>query len=248
MNKFYKIIYSIFTSLFILSSSNVFAQPDLPCNKIEHVGNTRTIGNGTMQTCITNNGMNVFWEDDTNLPVEFLYFKAQPDTKFIKLEWATASEINNAFFSVEYSRDGIGYKEIGRVAGHGNSVETIEYDFMHETPLVGENFYRLRQQDFDGTFEYSEVAQIQLEGDQNISIRPNLVKGELTVVVNKGYEKDTEAVIYDLVGAAVKTVTFPANTAAHTFELEDLPNGHYFFHLKDGLTSHVGRFVKTADY
>ena len=119
---------------------------------------------------------------------------------------------NNAFFSVEYSRDGNGYKEIGRVAGHGNSVETIEYEFMHDSPLVGDNYYRLRQEDFDGTFEYSDIVVVNKDGDQALSIRPNTVIGEMTVVISKGLEKDTDGIVYDLLGSEVMTVRFPANT------------------------------------
>lgn len=179
------------------------------------------------------------------LPVEFLYFKAQPDSKFIKLEWATASEINNAFFSVEYSRNGIGYKEIGRTAGNGNSVETIEYEFMHDAPLIGENYYRLRQEDFDGTFEYSDVVVVDKDGDQAVSIRPNTVQEEMTVVVSKGFEKDTDGIVYDLLGSEVMTVRFPAQAAQQTFDVSHLPSGHYFFRVQEGASLVTARFVKT---
>jgi hypothetical protein len=70
-----------------------------------------------------------------------------------RLTWQTSSEYNNAYFSVEYSKDAQQFSELGRVATqavNGNSQEVLGYMYIHNTPSVGHNYYRLRQTDIDG--------------------------------------------------------------------------------------------------
>jgi len=182
--------------------------------------------------------------ESIQLPVELIYFTGEEENKFNKLTWATATEINNAYFSIEYSRDGQGFKEIGQVEGAGNSIETIEYDFLHENPNVGDNYYRLRQVDLDGSFEYSSVVVVNRGGDNNISIRPNQVTGVVNVFLHEGYKKNTKGMIYDLLGAEVMNVNLPANATQYNIDVTDLPSGHYFFRLEGGRNIEVLRFLK----
>lgn len=96
----------------------------------------------------------------TPLPVELSRFEGKATQSGISLEWETASEINNSHFEVERSADGSAFEKIGSVAGHGNSVATIEYSYLDKHPNPGTNYYRLRQIDFDGKYEYSNVVAV----------------------------------------------------------------------------------------
>ncbi|PTX22859.1 hypothetical protein C8N40_101687 [Pontibacter mucosus] len=96
----------------------------------------------------------------TPLPVELSRFEGKATQSGINLEWETASEINNSHFEVERSADGSAFEKLGSVAGHGNSVATIEYSYLDKHPNPGTNYYRLRQVDFDGKYEYSNVVAV----------------------------------------------------------------------------------------
>ena len=92
------------------------------------------------------------------LPVDLLRFEAGLVDEQVELTWVTASELNNDFFEVQRSEDGTDWQIIGEVPGNGTINEEISYSFTDTRPLFGRSFYRLRQVDFDGQFEYSWVA------------------------------------------------------------------------------------------
>ncbi|SFH34171.1 hypothetical protein [Pontibacter chinhatensis] len=96
----------------------------------------------------------------TPLPVELSRFEGKATQSGISLEWETASEINNSHFEIERSADGSAFEQLGSVAGHSNSVATIEYSYLDKHPNPGTNYYRLRQVDFDGKYEYSNVIAV----------------------------------------------------------------------------------------
>lgn len=84
------------------------------------------------------------------LPVELIYFNASYKEPHIELEWQTASEVNNDYFSVQHSGTGADFKNIGTVKGTGNSTQVSEYAFADMQPLAGHNYYRLLQTDYNG--------------------------------------------------------------------------------------------------
>ena len=94
------------------------------------------------------------------LPIELIYFKAKLVENIVKLTWATASELNNDYFTIERSSDGIHFEEIIRQRGAGNNTYTIYYKNEDKNPLKGYNFYRLKQTDYDGLFIYSAIETI----------------------------------------------------------------------------------------
>jgi len=125
-------------------------------------GTTGTVNNGTITSLnnfITFSPITLATTDnDVNpLPVELLYFKGGEKEGIIELTWATASELDNDRFEIERSSDGVVFNTIGSVAGMGTSDEQNEYDFEDSNALFGFNFYRLKQIDFSGEFEYSDI-------------------------------------------------------------------------------------------
>jgi len=102
------------------------------------------------------------------LPVKLVEFTAQaaPGGRSARLAWATASEVNNAYFDVERSFDGATYAPLGRVAGQGSRATATAYTFVDQQGLgtqpAGLVYYRLRQVDLDGTATYSPVRPVQL--------------------------------------------------------------------------------------
>ncbi|MBS1658446.1 MAG: hypothetical protein JST18_10180 [Bacteroidetes bacterium] len=94
------------------------------------------------------------------LPVELTSFNGKQEGSTNVLTWETSSELNNDYFSIERSVDGNTFYEIGRLKGAGNSTSLNEYVFYDEYPGEGTNYYRLKQIDTDGSFEYSNAIAI----------------------------------------------------------------------------------------
>ena len=109
------------------------------------------------------------------LPINLVYFNARynPDSRQADLDWATASESNNDFFTVERSADGVDFEEIGFTTGAGNSNSLMLYEDIDPFPLKGVSYYKLKQTDFDGQFEYSEIVAINILDIEAFRIWPN---------------------------------------------------------------------------
>ncbi|MBK9288316.1 MAG: hypothetical protein IPN38_11695 [Flavobacteriales bacterium] len=96
------------------------------------------------------------------LPIELLAFDAEPEgAQHVRTAWTTATESNNAFFTVERSADAAVFSPVGTVDGAGNSQQSIRYTWLDTEPLPGLSYYRLRQTDFDGTSTLSAVEAVQ---------------------------------------------------------------------------------------
>ncbi len=109
------------------------------------------------------------------LPIELVEFSGRKrDEATVELNWMTSLEINNDFFTIEKSRDGVNFLEIGKLNGQGESTSNSYYDFLDEDPFAGNNYYRLKQTDFDGKYTYSEIIVIEIKNKKmNINVFPN---------------------------------------------------------------------------
>ncbi len=138
------------------------------------------------------------------LPIELVEFKAQARSKSIAINWATASELDNQLFVVERSDDGSMFEAIGEVEGSGNSTERKEYQFSDKSPASGLNYYRLKQVDFNGNYEYSPIVTVRFNDEEEITIFPTIVEDNLQIVLpNSVTEYQTLINIYDSLGGLV---------------------------------------------
>ncbi|MEZ4979150.1 MAG: T9SS type A sorting domain-containing protein [Chitinophagales bacterium] len=92
------------------------------------------------------------------LPVELLYFEGEKKDNGNVLKWASATEINNDFYELQHSVDGVVFSPIAIVPGAGNSSSVLQYETWHAEPANGYNYYRLKNVDFDGSYELSEIV------------------------------------------------------------------------------------------
>ncbi len=185
---------------------------------------------------------------DFVLPVELLSFTAKADKDRIGLAWITASELNNSHFEVERSEDAKTFKFIARIAGQGTTLNQTDYSFedIDVTPNV-EYYYRLKQVDTDGTFEYSDIRTATLV-DENLSgleVYPNPIGGNMELQVNMRIN-DVQAEVYimDVYGQRVMSVsqTFQQlgwNTMR--IDVSNLSAGIYY--LADS-AGNIERFIK----
>jgi len=123
------------------------------------------------------------------LPVELTHFIGAKSDQGAKLSWQTATEINNEGFDVERSSDNKRWTKIGYVNGNGNTNDAIQYAFLDNAPTAEINYYRLKQNDFDGNFEYSNVVALDFRNNKGeISIYPNPVEDVLNIDLNQELE------------------------------------------------------------
>jgi len=165
----------------------------------------------------------------TVLPVTLTRFSATelPEKKQVLLSWATASEVDNAYFAVERSVDGHGFETLGRVEGAGSSNNPHTYTYVDEAPVADLAYYRLRQTDFDGSVTYSPTVVLTarsvaadwlqpLDAPRSYAVRGNLGGGGQLAVL-------------DVLGRPLYTQTLAASPALVV--LPALPTGVYLFRL-----------------
>jgi hypothetical protein len=134
------------------------------------------------------------------LPTETLFFDANIIGENVKLTWATTTEINNDYFTIERSEDGKFWNEFAVTKGAGNSNEYLFYSEIDYEPSIGINYYRLKQTDFDGEYEYSSIASVNFEKLEEIKIYPNPNNGHFTI---NGEINNAQMIIFNIVGEKV---------------------------------------------
>ena len=184
---------------------------------------------------------------NTAFPVELLYFSGSVKGQAIHLAWATATERNNDYMAVERSADGSRFTEIGRVKGAGNILERQEYVFVDEKPLPGMNYYRLRQVDFDGAFEYHKPVGLLFESKGpglGFEVFPNPAQEQLQARWISLPGQPATLFLTDTSGRLMAKRSIPAGVGAYELPLEGLPSGLYFLQLRQGEQVEVVRFHK----
>ncbi len=129
------------------------------------------------------------------LPVEIIGYNEKKDGNNIHLTWQTVSEINNRGFEIEQSLDGTIWNNIGWIDGFIHSTTVQSYQFTHDTPDEGLNYYRLKQLDMDGKYAYSDVVSVLVEKESIKGIYPN----PATNILHLGDRKITYS-IYNIQG------------------------------------------------
>ena len=168
--------------------------------------------------------------EETILPVELLSLHASCNGKRALVTWTTASERNNDYFVVERSDDAVNFVEVGRVAGAGNSIEMLSYNYADYSIRTGDNYYRLTQVDYDGTRTTSEIIEVHCSGnvplgDPDVYVYPNPFGDELTVhLVNFG-DVAAHIQVYDMLGRMLFERT--ADDTEVVLQLGALPDAAY---------------------
>lgn len=177
----------------------------------------------------------------TTLPVELVKFNGLINNRSVMLEWTTASELNNAGFDVEFTNEAGGsFGKIGFIAGSGTSTETIQYKYTHTADgFEGQTlYYRLKQLDFDGTFEYSDVVAVTLPVTPNTVLHPaypNPFNPSTTISFTLPVEGKVQLSVYDASGRVVQELineVRPSGYHSEQFQAaEDMASGMYMYRL-----------------
>lgn len=171
------------------------------------------------------------------LPVELVNFVALlPKNGGVQLLWETASEKNNRGFDVERSADGRSWTSLDFVSGHGTTALPHKYSFFDEHPLEGVNYYRLKQWDTDGRFEFTPIVIADVRANsQHFDVFPNpSADGNITFRLVSRQEGNGLLEIYDWAGYKVykEALQLPEGTLAWPVDLATFPRGTYTSRLE----------------
>ncbi|MDQ8005294.1 MAG: hypothetical protein REI64_10875 [Pedobacter sp.] len=157
----------------------------------------------------------------TVLPVSLITFTAKANKQgAVNLAWSTASEKDNSHFEVARSANGIDFERLDDVKGNGNSNVVRNYSFTDTKPVVGVNYYRLKQVDFDGDFAFSNVAtaKVGLAGDKlTVSVSAN--RSSVSVSYTAATNGKALFNIYNVSGAKIATVEQTVNVGANQINI-----------------------------
>jgi len=160
------------------------------------------------------------------LPVELAYFRAALEDDEVFLSWATLSEENNEGFEIEWSTDGSQFEMLDFVAGQGTYHQAINYDFTHKNPTKGDNYYRLKQLDFDGKFSYSNIRAVNIKGQSTVSVFPTIASSYITVLKPESINV-SDVLIFDVHRTVVKSIRDNSDREIQ-IDLQNLPTGNYY--------------------
>lgn len=166
-----------------------------------------------------------------SVPVRLLAFAVSVESNLTVLSFTTATERNNDLFVIERSINGIDFEEIGSVDGHGNSSTVNHYQFIDKNPLVGVNYYRLKQVDFDGQFEYSPIRKAVFGQINEIYISPSPVTSEIKIQLVKAFTQDAAFDIIAIDGRIAISGIVPAETTEFKINGAELLNGIYLLRI-----------------
>jgi hypothetical protein len=178
------------------------------------------------------------------LPVELLNFYGHKTAnQQVMLYWTTATEFRNAYFLVEWSADGINFINIGKVNGFGTSNLQHTYPFLHQQPISGNNYYRLKQVNIDSSFIYSEIVTAFLETNpattfknKFIYVYPNpSANGEFNIDYYNPQNTTTKIKVYDMLGQLMYSDDWAvfSGISHYMLKLKELPNGTYLLNVEN---------------
>ena len=178
------------------------------------------------------------------VPVELTSFAAVVSENKVTLNWTTASETNNPGFEVERKSASSNWQKIGFVNGNGSTTELKRYSFIDQNLNEGKYNYRLRQVDYNGTFEYSNSIEVEVLNPDKFELNqnyPNPFNPITSIKFSLPSAGNVKLSVYNLLGQEVQTLVNGFKAAGvHTvsFEAKNLNSGIYLYKLEaNGLTS-----------
>lgn len=194
---------------------------------------------------------------NAGIPVELKSFSASVNENSVLLEWLTATELNNSGFVIERRKvDNLKFpaseeewKSIAFIKGNGTTTEQNYYSYKDENLPTGNFQYRLKQIDFDGSFEYSNIVQVEIFLPEKFSLEqnyPNPFNPVTKISWQSPVGSRQTLKIYDVLGNEVKTLVDEYRDAGRyeiQFDASQLSSGIYFYKLQSGPFSEIRKMI-----
>jgi hypothetical protein len=179
------------------------------------------------------------------IPVELTSFTAATNGKEVILNWSTATELNNQLFEVQRSFEGSEFATVGFVSGKGTTTERQDYSYSDEVFINGKYSYRLKQIDYLGSYEYSDVVEVDFRTFSSYLLEqcyPNPFNPTTTIGFGIQNKSNVKITVLNAIGEEVAVVLNEEREAGYhqvEFNAANLPSGVYFYQMK------TGSFVET---
>lgn len=175
---------------------------------------------------------------DDPVPVEFSTFTASVSNNNVVLQWETASETNNYGFEVQRKSLNSEFEVLGFISGSGTTTESRTYFFTDSKLISGEYYYRLKQLDFDGSFNYSDEVAVEIEAPAVYALEqnyPNPFNPTTNINFSLAEASVVKMAVYNLLGQKVSVILDEyrdAGSHSITFDASVLPSGTYFYTIE----------------
>lgn len=172
------------------------------------------------------------------VPVELISFTAEVKENTVYLKWQTATETNNSGFEILRQKDDSAWEKIGFVVGYGTTIEIQNYFFTDQNVESGFYSYKLKQIDFDGSFQYSDILEVKFQPPFEFALEQNYPNpfNPTTIIKFRISEFGFVSLkVYDVLGNEITTlfnVEQPSGTYEVKWDAKELPNGIYFYQIK----------------
>ncbi len=181
--------------------------------------------------------------------MELTSFNAVDKNGQVVLNWATATELNNQMFEIERRSAESQYITIGYVDGYGTTTEPQEYTFIDNSSLAGTFFYRLKQIDFGGRYEYSDEVEVEVTGPLAFELEqnyPNPFNPSTSIKYSIPEGGFVALDVYNLLGEKVVTLVNGVHEAGRyevNFDASNLASGVYVYSLRSGSFTSVKKML-----
>jgi hypothetical protein len=199
-------------------------------------------GNGVTGADETSEDLDNTWVVDIPtpflaIPVELTSFTASVSDNAVTLNWSTATELNNHGFEIERKSEG-SFRTIGFVQGYGTTTETRIYSFIDNNLAVGQHSYRLKQVDFNGTSEFSDIVEVEILAPDVYALvqnYPNPFNPNTKITYSLAIDSKVTLKVFDVLGQEVVTLingNVTAGIQEINFDASSLNSGVYFYQIK----------------
>lgn len=183
------------------------------------------------------------------LPVELINFSGTARNSIVDLIWNTAIEVNNKGFHIERSKDGLNWENIGFVEGKNNSEIELNYNFKDKKPYSGINYYRLKQVDWNESFEFSNTIIVNTKPKfSQFEIYPNPAHDQINIKINSRTSAKGIISIYDFSGKIIATISqnFSNGKNVQPINISSFKGGIYFVEINLG--NEILEMIKFVKY
>jgi poly(beta-D-mannuronate) lyase len=198
-------------------------------SSVYDVGSIELNGSGTVIASPVDSNLVGAGKPLTILPVDLIEFKTLFFNKIVNLSWIVSNEINFKQYEVEWSNDGNNFNSLTTINARGNS-SLQSYSYQHFNPSLGNNYYRLKMIDNDGSYKYSMIKLVSVGKAITVSVYPNPSKDFITVDLNGSISSKAEILLIDNAG---RTVQKFSNLSSHSIKIPttNLITGMYYIQL-----------------
>ena len=167
------------------------------------------------------------------------------------IEWSTASQCNNNYFTVESSQDGYEWKEVVKINGAGNANTQIDYVYIHRDPYIGLSYYRLKQTDHNGVFEIFDPVSVTVKDEMTIGLKikpnPAINHIDLEMVYPETGHINSDIRIYNSLGDEVYKKFYIGKLDHINIDISKYKPGLYIVKSKLNHKSVQAKFIKEPE-